>query len=175
VAVRVAINGFGRIGRMFFRAALRSDADIDVVAANDLGSREEMAHLLAFDSVAGRLDQVVSVNADNLRVGDRELRILSEREPGRLPWADLGVDVVIESTRFFTDREKAARTSTLGRRSSSYPRPPRAPTPPSLSASTTATSTRKYIRSSPTLPAPRTASCRWSRCSMTPSASIAGS
>lgn len=108
MAVRVAINGFGRIGRMFFRAVLRSDADIDVVAANDLGSREEMAHLLAFDSVAGRLDQAVSVNADGLRVGDRELRILSEREPGKLPWADLGVDVVIESTRFFTDREKAA-------------------------------------------------------------------
>lgn len=108
MTVRVGINGFGRIGRMFYRAVRASGADIDVVAANDLGSLEEMAHLLEFDSVAGRLGMPVEVSDSVLHVGGQRLQLLSEREPKRLPWADLGVDVVLESTRFFTAREEAA-------------------------------------------------------------------
>jgi glyceraldehyde 3-phosphate dehydrogenase len=107
VTVRVGINGFGRIGRNFFRAVEASGADIEVVAANDLGDVPTMAHLLKYDSVLGRLGRDVQVTGDGLRVGDQTLRILAERDPADLPWKDLGVDVVIESTGFFTDGNKA--------------------------------------------------------------------
>jgi glyceraldehyde 3-phosphate dehydrogenase len=107
VTVRVGINGFGRIGRNFFRAALASDADVEIVAANDLGDVQTMAHLLKYDSILGRLQDEVSVTGDGLRVGDRDVRILAERDPADLPWKDLGVDVVVESTGFFTDATKA--------------------------------------------------------------------
>jgi glyceraldehyde 3-phosphate dehydrogenase len=107
VTVRVGINGFGRIGRNFFRAVEASGADIEVVAANDLGDVSTMAHLLKYDSVLGRLGRDVQVTGDGLRVGDQTLRILAERDPADLPWKDLGVDVVIESTGFFTDGNKA--------------------------------------------------------------------
>jgi glyceraldehyde 3-phosphate dehydrogenase len=118
LTTRVAINGFGRIGRTFYRAFMQASAsgDLDIVAANDLGSKEEMAHLLAFDSVAGRLSETVSVTGDGLKIGDRDLKILSEREPKLLPWNDLGIDVVIESTRFFTDRAAAAAHLEAGAR-----------------------------------------------------------
>jgi glyceraldehyde 3-phosphate dehydrogenase len=116
LTVRVGINGFGRIGRMFYRAVLRSGLDIDVVAANDLGNRDQMAHLLQFDSVAGRFEQSVTVIPDGLAVADRRLLLLSERAPEALPWRDLGVEVVVESTRFFTDREKAAGHLAAGAR-----------------------------------------------------------
>jgi glyceraldehyde 3-phosphate dehydrogenase len=108
VAIRVGINGFGRIGRSFFRAAMASEAEIDFVAANDLGSLDTMAHLLKYDSVAGKLGADVKVVDGGIQVGGDTVKILSERDPAKLPWADLGVDVVVESTGFFTTKEKAS-------------------------------------------------------------------
>jgi len=109
VTVRVGINGFGRIGRNFFRAVSASGADIDLVAANDLGDIPTMAHLLKYDSVLGRLGQPVTVTSDGIKVGDHTIKILAERDPANLPWADLGVDVVIESTGFFTKAADARK------------------------------------------------------------------
>jgi glyceraldehyde 3-phosphate dehydrogenase len=108
MTIRVGINGFGRIGRNFFRAAKRAGADIDFVAVNDLGSVETMAHLLKYDSVLGRLDYEIQVGDDGIKIDGDTLRVLAVRDPKELPWADLGVDVVVESTGFFTSREKAA-------------------------------------------------------------------
>jgi glyceraldehyde 3-phosphate dehydrogenase len=108
MTIRVGINGFGRIGRNFFRAVKEQGADIDFVAANDLGSVATMAHLLKNDSVMGRFDGEVSVSDDGIVVDGDTIKILAERDPANLPWADLGVDVVIESTGFFTDRDKAS-------------------------------------------------------------------
>ncbi len=111
MTVRVGINGFGRIGRNFFRAVevlnAQGGADIDIVAANDLGDLKTMAHLLKYDSILGRFPADVSVVEDGIRVGDKTLRILAERDPASLPWKELGVDVVVESTGFFTDAGKA--------------------------------------------------------------------
>jgi glyceraldehyde 3-phosphate dehydrogenase (phosphorylating) len=109
VAIRVGINGFGRIGRNFFRAHLQRGGDFEVVAANDLGDAETMAYLLKHDSVLGTLDDEVSAGDGKITVGSQELQLLTERDPGSLPWDDLGVDVVIESTGFFTDRDSAAK------------------------------------------------------------------
>ena len=109
MSMRVGINGFGRIGRNFYRAARGQGADLDVVAVNDLGSIDTMAHLLSHDSVHGRLGADVSVDGDVLSVGDDSLRVLSVRNPEDLPWGDLGVDVVVESTGIFTKRDAAAR------------------------------------------------------------------
>jgi glyceraldehyde 3-phosphate dehydrogenase len=109
VAVRVGINGFGRIGRNFLRAALEQRADFDIVAANDLGDVPTMAHLLAHDSVLGHLSEEVEVGEGTIAVGGHELRMLAERDPAKLPWSELGVDVVIESTGFFTKRDQAAK------------------------------------------------------------------
>ena len=109
VAIRVGINGFGRIGRNFFRAHLQRGGDFEVVAANDLGDAETMAYLLKHDSVLGTLDEDVSAGDGKITVGSSELQLLTERDPGSLPWGDLGVDVVIESTGFFTDRDGAAK------------------------------------------------------------------
>lgn len=108
MTVRVGINGFGRIGRNFFRAARAAEADIEIVAVNDLGSLDTMAHLLKYDSVLGRLGGTVKVNKRGLVIDGKELRVLSDRNPADLPWGDLDVDLVIESTGFFTDRDKAA-------------------------------------------------------------------
>jgi glyceraldehyde 3-phosphate dehydrogenase len=108
MTVRVGINGFGRIGRNFFRAAKQSGADIDFVAVNDLGSLETMAHLLKYDSVLGVLPDEIRATKDGIKVGDDLLTVLSERDPKNLPWGELGVDVVIESTGFFTKRDDAA-------------------------------------------------------------------
>jgi glyceraldehyde 3-phosphate dehydrogenase len=108
MTVRVGINGFGRIGRNFFRAAKQRGADIDFVAVNDLGSLETMAHLLKYDSVLGQLPNVVKATKSGIAVDGDELQVLSERDPANLPWGDLGVDVVIESTGFFTKRDTAA-------------------------------------------------------------------
>ncbi len=108
MTVRVGINGFGRIGRNFFRAAKQQGADIDFVAVNDLGSLETMAHLLQYDSVMGRFDQDVSVSGDGIKIGDDTLKVLAERNPADLPWGDLGVDVVIESTGIFNSKDKAS-------------------------------------------------------------------
>jgi glyceraldehyde 3-phosphate dehydrogenase len=104
----VGINGFGRIGRNFFRAVQASGADLDIVAANDLGDVATMAHLLKYDSILGRYPEPVRTTEDGIQVGDRTLKILAERDPAALPWGDLGVDVVIESTGLFT-KAAAAR------------------------------------------------------------------
>ena len=107
MTVRVGINGFGRIGRNFYRAALAQGADIEVVGANDLTDNKTLAHLLKYDSILGRLQEDVSYDDQNIIVGGRKIRALEERDPGSLPWKELGADVVIESTGFFTDATKA--------------------------------------------------------------------
>jgi glyceraldehyde 3-phosphate dehydrogenase len=108
MTIRVGINGFGRIGRNFFRAAKKAGADIDFVAVNDLGSVETMAHLLKYDSVMGRLDYDIEATDDGIKVDGDVLKVLAVRDPKELPWGDLGVDVVLESTGIFTARDKAA-------------------------------------------------------------------
>ena len=108
MTVRVGINGFGRIGRNFFRAAKAQGADIDFVAVNDLGSLDTMAHLLQYDSVMGRFDKEVKAADGGIDVGGDVLKVLAERNPADLPWGDLGVDVVIESTGIFTSKDKAS-------------------------------------------------------------------
>jgi glyceraldehyde 3-phosphate dehydrogenase len=109
VTVRVGINGFGRIGRNFFRALTASGADIELVAANDLGDIPTMAHLLKYDSILGRFPAEVKATDDGITVGGKLIRILAERDPANLPWGDLGVDVVIESTGFFTKAADARK------------------------------------------------------------------
>src|SRR5437588_4834075 len=107
MAIRVGINGFGRIGRNFFRAHLQRNADFEIVAVNDLGDAATMAHLLKYDSVMGPFAGEVKLVDGKIHAGDDVFPVLSERDPSQLPWADLGVDVVIESTGFFTSRDKA--------------------------------------------------------------------
>ncbi|MGH3909242.1 MAG: type I glyceraldehyde-3-phosphate dehydrogenase [Pseudonocardiaceae bacterium] len=109
MAVRVGVNGFGRIGRNFWRAIAAGGYDIEIVAFNDLGDVATMAHLLKYDSVLGRLAEDVRVTDDGIKVGDRTIKALAERDPGKLPWGDLGVDVVIESTGFFTKADDARK------------------------------------------------------------------
>ena len=107
MTVRVAINGFGRIGRTFFRAAQTEGVGFEIVAINDLTDVETLAHLLKYDSIMGRFGEEVEVKEGALVVGGKEIKILAERDPQNLPWKDLGVDVVLESTGFFTDGTKA--------------------------------------------------------------------
>ncbi|HVS99117.1 MAG TPA: type I glyceraldehyde-3-phosphate dehydrogenase, partial [Solirubrobacterales bacterium] len=109
MAVKVGINGFGRIGRNVFRAAHAAGADLEFVAVNDLVDTETMGHLLKYDSILGRFPGQVEVGEGALSVDGTELKVLSERDPAALPWGDLGVDVVIESTGFFTKGEDAAK------------------------------------------------------------------
>ena len=108
MTVRVGINGFGRIGRNFFRAIAARGADIEIVAVNDLGSLKTMAHLLKYDSVLGVLPNTIEAVEGGISVDGKVLKVLTERDPKALPWGALGVDLVIESTGIFTDREKAA-------------------------------------------------------------------
>ncbi|CAN5767089.1 type I glyceraldehyde-3-phosphate dehydrogenase [soil metagenome] len=108
MSVRVGINGFGRIGRNFFRAARDRGADIDFVAVNDLGDLPTMAHLLKFDSVLGNVGEDVRSTSTSLKIGGDTLQVLQVRNPSELPWGDLGVDVVVESTGIFTSRDQAA-------------------------------------------------------------------
>ena len=109
MATRIGINGFGRIGRNFFRALRAKGADLEVVAMNDLGDAETMAHLLKYDSVFGRFDGEVKVTDGGFSIDGKDIKLLSERDPADLPWGDLGVDIVIESTGFFTKRADAAK------------------------------------------------------------------
>jgi glyceraldehyde 3-phosphate dehydrogenase len=113
---RVGINGFGRIGRNFFRAHLERGGDFEVVAINDLGDAKTMGHLLKYDSVLGPLDEDVEVGDGLIKAGKTELQVLSERDPAALPWRDLEIDLVIESTGFFTDREGAQKHLDAGAR-----------------------------------------------------------
>jgi glyceraldehyde 3-phosphate dehydrogenase len=107
VTVRVGINGFGRIGRNFFRAVRASGADIEIVGVNDLTDNKTLAHLLKFDTILGRLDAEVSSTDTTINVGDQEIAAYAERDPGNLKWGEIGADVVVESTGFFTDATKA--------------------------------------------------------------------
>jgi glyceraldehyde 3-phosphate dehydrogenase (phosphorylating) len=107
--IRVGINGFGRIGRNFLRAQLGRCGDFEVVAANDIGDTKTMAHLLKHDSVLGTLDLPVEAGDGVIRAGDHEIKFVSERDPAQLPWGELGIDVAIESTGLFTDRENAQK------------------------------------------------------------------
>ncbi|TDC35568.1 type I glyceraldehyde-3-phosphate dehydrogenase [Micromonospora sp. 15K316] len=107
MTIRVGINGFGRIGRNFFRAVLASGADIEVVAVNDLTDNATLAHLVKYDSILGRLGQEVKATADEITVGGKTIKAYAEKDPAKLPWGEVGADVVIESTGFFTDATKA--------------------------------------------------------------------
>ena len=109
MATRVGINGFGRIGRNFFRAQLERGGDLEIVAANDLGEPKTMAHLLKYDSNLGPFGGDVEISEGVIRAGGEEMRWFSERDPGAIPWGDLGVDVVLESTGFFTKRDGAQK------------------------------------------------------------------
>ncbi len=107
MTVRVGINGFGRIGRNFFRAARAAGADIEIVAVNDLTDNKTLAHLLKYDSILGRLDADVTYDEGYIYVGDQKIAAFEERDPAKLDWASVGADIVIESTGFFTDATKA--------------------------------------------------------------------
>ena len=107
MTTRVGINGFGRIGRNFFRAALEQGADIEIVAVNDLTDNKTLAHLLKYDSITGRFQGEVSYDDEGIVVDGKHIKVLAQRNPAALPWGELGVEVVVESTGFFTDGEKA--------------------------------------------------------------------
>jgi glyceraldehyde 3-phosphate dehydrogenase len=109
MSVIVAINGFGRIGRNFLRATLKEGIDLDIVAVNDLTDTTALAMLLKYDSVHGRFDGTVEVDGTDIVVNGKAIKVLSERDPASLPWSDLGVDIVVESTGFFTQRDAAAK------------------------------------------------------------------
>lgn len=106
---RIGINGFGRIGRNFLRAALAQNSSLEIVAVNDLSDTAGLAHLLKYDSITGRLNAAVSVEGDTIMVNGKAIKVLAERDPANLPWGKLGVDIVIESTGIFTDAEKAKK------------------------------------------------------------------
>ena len=108
MTTRVGINGFGRIGRNFFRAALEQGADLEIVAVNDLTDNKTLAHLLKYDSIMGRFNGEVSYDDEGIIVDGKHIKVLAQRDPADLPWGELGVEVVVESTGFFTDGEKAA-------------------------------------------------------------------
>ncbi len=116
MAVKVGINGFGRIGRLVVRAAKKRGAAIDFVAVNDVTDAPTLAHLLQYDSVHGTWPEAVTAEGDSIRIGDDVIRVLKVRDPAELPWKDLGVDVVLEATGLFTDRDKAIAHRTAGAR-----------------------------------------------------------
>ena len=116
MAIKVGINGFGRIGRNLLRAAHEADSDLEIVGVNDLTDARTLAHLLKYDSILGRFPGTVEARGEAIAVDGTELRVLAERDPALLPWSDLGVEVVIESTGFFTKREDAAKHLEAGAR-----------------------------------------------------------
>ncbi|MBC2877190.1 MULTISPECIES: type I glyceraldehyde-3-phosphate dehydrogenase [Streptomyces] len=114
MTIRVGINGFGRIGRNYFRALLEQGADIEIVGVNDLTDNATLVHLLKYDSILGRLDAEVSHTDDSITVGNQTFKTMAERDPANLPWGELGADIVIESTGIFTKREDAAKHLAAG-------------------------------------------------------------
>ena len=114
MAVKVAINGFGRIGRLVLRAALKQKAGLDIVAVNDLTDSKTLAHLFKYDSVHGKFDGTVEVAGNDLVINGDRLRVVAEKDPAKLPWQELGAQIVLESTGRFTDKEKAAAHFTAG-------------------------------------------------------------
>ena len=159
MTIKVGINGFGRIGRNFYRAVVSSGADVEIVGINDLTDTKTLAHLLKYDSILGRLGKDVVAGDGEIVIDGTAIPVFAERDPADLPWGKLGADIVIESTGFFTDADEApASTSPRAPRRSSSPRRPRARTSRSSWASTTRTTTRRRTTSSRTPRAPRTAS-----------------
>jgi len=114
MTIKVGINGFGRIGRNFFRALLASGADVQIVGINDLTDTKTLAHLLKYDSILGRLGRSVEAGDASITVGGQVIPIFAERDPAALPWGKVGADIVIESTGFFTDAESAGKHLTAG-------------------------------------------------------------
>jgi glyceraldehyde 3-phosphate dehydrogenase len=114
VSVKIGINGFGRIGRNYFRAALAKGSDLEIVAVNDLTDNKSLAHLLKYDSVTGRLDATVELEGDSIVVNGKPIKVLEERDPANLPWGELGVDIVIESTGRFTKSDDARKHIAAG-------------------------------------------------------------
>ena len=170
MAIKVAINGFGRIGRNVFRAMFesgKSDA-FDVVAVNDLGDANTNAHLLQYDTAHGRFGFEVEVEGDGFRVGGESVKVLAERDPANLPWQELGVDVVMECTGFFASKEKASAHLQAGAKKGHHfrSRAGRMLTLPSYTGSITIYS-RRRTRSSPMRRAPPIVSLPWSRSCMT--------
>lgn len=131
MTIRVGINGFGRIGRNFFRAVKSQGADIEIVGVNDLTDTKTLAHLLKYDSILGTLQAEVSHTADSITVDGHTFKVIAERDPANLPWGELGVDVVIESTGIFTKATRPRSTSPPAPRRSSSRRPPPTRTSPS--------------------------------------------
>jgi len=114
VSVKIGINGFGRIGRNYFRAALAKGSNLEIVAVNDLTDNGSLAHLLKYDSIAGRLDATVELEGDSIVVNGKPIKVLEERDPANLPWGELGVDIVIESTGLFTKSDDARKHIAAG-------------------------------------------------------------
>jgi glyceraldehyde 3-phosphate dehydrogenase len=114
VSVKIGINGFGRIGRNYLRAALAKGSDLEIVAVNDLTDNKTLAHLLKYDSITGRLDATVELDGDNIVVNGKPIKVLAERDPANLGWGDLGVDIVIESTGRFTKADDARKHIAAG-------------------------------------------------------------
>jgi homoserine dehydrogenase len=163
--VRVAINGFGRIGRQVLKALLeRHLGVVDLVAINDLADPQTNAHLFRYDTNYGKFEGTVEVKEDALVINGDEIKVLSEKDPAKLPWKDLGVDIVLESTGVFTDANKAGLTLKRERRKSSSVRRRLTRTSLSFWASTTQPTTLKSITSSPTHLARPTAWLRYARC-----------
>lgn len=114
MSVKIGINGFGRIGRNYFRAALANGSELEIVAVNDLTDTKTLAHLLKYDTITGRLDATVERGGDNIVVNGKPIKVLADRDPANLPWRELGVDIVIESTGFFTKAELARKHIAAG-------------------------------------------------------------
>ena len=170
MTVRVGVNGFGRIGRNFWRAVDSLDHDIEIVAVNDLTDNKTLAHLLKYDSILGKLPYEVAATDGAITVDGKEIKALSERDPGALPWADLGVDVVIESTGLFTKADAAKKHIQAGAKKVIIS----APATGEDITIVVGVNDDEYDAadtSSPTRPAPRTASPRWPRCCTRTSAS----
>ena len=171
--VRVGINGFGRIGRNIMRAAL-GDKNIDFVAVNDLTSAHTLAHLLKYDSVLGNLHARVEAKEDSIAVDGDEFKVLSLRDPAQLPWKDLGVDVVFESTGLFTNRDAAAKHLAAGAKKVVITAPAKGPDFSVVLGVNEELTIRRSTRSSPTRRARPTAWRRSRRCCTRPSASRKG-
>ena len=164
MTVRVGVNGFGRIGRNFWRAVDSLDQDIEIVAVNDLTDTKTLAHLLKYDSVMGKLPYDVHAGDGVISVDGKEFKVLSNRDPGTLPWGDLGVDVVIESTGFFTKADAARKHVSAGAKKVHHLRARDRRGPDRRPRRERRHLRRIAERSSPTRRAPRTAWRRWRRC-----------
>ena len=175
MAKRVGINGFGRIGRNFYRAYLHRDPGFEIVAVNDLAAPDVLGHLLRYDSTHGKLHQEIEISDGVISVDGSTFRVLAERDPSALPWRDMEVDVVVESTGLFTNREGASQHLTAGADKVVISAPATDPDLTIVSASTTTPTTRRSTTSSPTPRARPTRSGRWPRSCATTSGSLRGS